>query len=357
MINRLFLHGKADWHFTVGAALLISVMANMPVIDMALRKPLEPAHDVFQLHNLPPMFTWWSLFLQLLIVFFFGMVLIRFLRSHLWIGSQSFFFTWSTFLVTSIFTGVYFFLMWAVVSLSVHHPSWVFSTVATRGVLVLAACILLTNYLKVQAHREKIMNENKALKELDLQNQIEVLRNQLNPHFLFNTLNTLSYLINTDQSKSQQFLTNLAYVLRTSVDLQQNNQIPLSEDIKLAEAYVYLLSMRFGGLVNLQIDGAVPSGAGLPPMTLLVLIENAVKHNVITSNAPLLILVEYHAATCELVVSNNLQPKSETGKGGIGLRNLDERFKRLAGKGVSVACTEGRFVVSIPLMKTLCQPA
>jgi len=350
MEESLKLKDPAGWRFSAWAASLISVMANLPILDMVLHraKEVQPATHVLVHH--PPEFAFTGLILQLLITFLFGFILIRYLRNHQWTAGRKKDFQWMTLLMVSCQFAVFFILMSGLVLFNIHDVSWIISSVATRGLLVLISAVFLTNYMKVQSHREKIFHENEALKESNLRNQIDVLRNQLNPHFFFNTLNTLSYLISQDQEKSQLFLNKLSCVLRTSIDLQQNALILLSEEIKLAEAYFYLLSIRFGGNVTLQINADDSGHYMVPPMTLQMLIENAIKHNIIATGQPLRIEIVLDEENKSLAVSNNLQPKIDSMGGGLGLKNLEERFIMHAGRSPEIFSTDGRFVVVIPLM-------
>ena len=341
---------QAGWRFSAWAAVLISIMANLPIIDVVLHqaKELETAPPV--LINHPPAFAFLSLLVQLLLTFLFSFVLIRYLRQHQWTSGKKKAFQWKILLAVIGQLFVFFTLMSALIVLTIDEFSWIISSLVTRGLLVLISCIFLTNYMKVQSNREKIFRENEALKESNLRNQIEVLRNQLNPHFFFNTLNTLSYLISHDQAKSQLFLNNLSYVLRTSIDLQQNDLILLTEEIKLAEAYFYLLSIRFGGHVQLSVKADDSECFKLPPMTLQMLIENAVKHNIITTDEPLRIKISLDKAGKSLAISNNIQPKINSQGAGIGLKNLDERFRMFAGRSPIITNSEGLFTVVIPLI-------
>jgi sensor histidine kinase YesM len=336
--------------FSAWAALLISVMANLPVIDMVLHRGKEMETDPhMQVHTLPE-FAFPSLLIQLLISFLFGYLLIRYLRNHPWSSGNNKDFQWVLLLKISGLFAIFFILMSALILFTIHEVSWIISSVATRGLLVLISAVFLTNYMKIQSHREKIFRENEALKESNLQNQIEVLRNQLNPHFFFNTLNTLSYLISQDQAKSQLYLNKLSYVLRTSIELQKSDLIPLTEEIKLAEAYFHLLSIRFGGNIMLLIHADDAMQYRVPPMTLQMLIENAIKHNVISTAQPLKIEIVLDPKNKSLTISNNLQPKFDTQGAGIGLKNLDERYRVLAGRVPEISNKDGQFTVAIPLI-------
>jgi sensor histidine kinase YesM len=350
MAEPLDFKDTTGWHFPAWAALLISVMANLPIIDMVFHRVKEEGPAPHALAHHPPEFAFPGLLVQLLVTFLFGFLLIRYLRNHQWTARINKDFQWILLLKVFFQFGVFFILMSGLILFSIHDLSWIISSVATRGLLVLISAVFLTNYMKIQSNREKIFRENEALKESNLQNQIEVLRNQLNPHFFFNTLNTLSYLISQDQAKSQLYLNKLSYVLRTSIELQQNDLILLTEEIKLAEAYFHLLSIRFGGNVTLAIHA---DGAGqyrVPPMTIQMLIENAVKHNVVSTGQPLKIEITLDNENKALAISNNLQPKADAGGAGIGLKNLDKRFSMLAGRSPEIFNRDGQFIVTIPLI-------
>jgi sensor histidine kinase YesM len=344
------LKDPAGWRFSAWAALLISIMANLPVIDMVFHRVKDMETAPREMLHHPPEFAFPGLLAQLLVTFLFGFILIRYLRKHLWTKGEKKRFQWPILLVVFSQFAVFFILMSGLILFTIHEVSWIVSSVATRGLLVLIACIFLTNYMKIQSHREKIFHENEALKESNLKNQIEILRNQLNPHFFFNTLNTLSYLISQDQAKSQLFLSKLSYVLRTSIDLQQSALVPLTEEIKLAEAYYYLLSIRFGGNVMLDVNAEYSGKYMVPPMTLQVLIENAIKHNIIATGQPLRIRIMLDNENRSLAISNNLQPKADSRGSGIGLKNLDERYRMIADRSPEIFSRDGRFTVVIPLI-------
>jgi len=350
MAEPLNFKDTSSWHFPAWAALLVSIMANLPIIDMVFHKVQEVEANPHVPGRQMPEFAFPGLVLQLIVTFLFGFLLIRYLQNHQWKSGINKDFQWMLLLkVFGQFT-VFFILMSALILFTIHEVSWIFSSVATRGLLVLISAVFLTNYMKIQSNREKIYHENEALKESNLQNQIEVLRNQLNPHFFFNTLNTLSYLISQDQVKSQLYLNKLSYVLRTSIELQQSDLILLTEDIKLAEAYFHLLSIRFGGNVMLVIFADDAGHYRVPPMTLQMLIENAIKHNVISTGQPLKIVIALDKENKSLTISNNLQPKFDARGAGIGLKNLDERFRMLTGRSPDIFSKDGKFTVAIPLI-------
>jgi len=350
MAGPLNLKDTTGWRFPVWAALLIGIMANLPIIDMVFHRVKKVETGPIVLVPQMPEFAVPGLFIQLLITFLFGLLLIRYLRNHPWNSGINKDFQWGLFLKVLGQFAVFFIVMSGLILFTIDDLSWIITSVLTRGLLVLISSVFLTNYMKIQSNREKIFHENEALKESNLRNQIEVLRNQLNPHFFFNTLNTLSYLISQDQAKSQLYLNKLSFVLRTSIELQQSDLVPLTEDIKLAEAYFHLLSIRFGGNVMLVIHADDALHYKAPPMTLQMLIENAIKHNVISTGQPLTIEISLDTIDKSLKVSNNLQPKMDSRGAGTGLKNLDERFRMLAGRSPEIFSKDDKFTVAIPLI-------
>ena len=213
--------------------------------------------------------------------------------------------------------------------------------------------LIVSTLLKFMRDSIALQDVELRMKEVEKQKieaELMALKAQVNPHFFFNTLNTLSYLISQDQAKSQLYLNKLSYVLRTSIELQQSDLILLTEEIKLAEAYFHLLSIRFGGNVMLVIHAEDAGQYSVPPMTLQMLIENAIKHNVISTGQPLRIEITLDKENKSLTISNNLQLKVDARGAGIGLKNLDERFRMLAGRSPEIFNKDGQFTVTIPLI-------
>jgi LytS/YehU family sensor histidine kinase len=211
--------------------------------------------------------------------------------------------------------------------------------------------ILFTILLYIIGDREKQILENQKLSVENMRARFETLKSQLNPHFLFNTLNTLDGLIDFDKEKAHEYLQKLSSSFRYTL---QNKEITtLKEELEFAEAYAYLMKIRYGD--NLNIQYAVDEKYNffhIMPVSLQILIENAIKHNVIDHKRPLTI----HIETTEhdtIKVSNAIQRKiyAEAGEG-IGLANLVERYHLLFGMNVMIT-RNGVFSVEIPLIKEL----
>ncbi|MEG1634659.1 MAG: histidine kinase [Rikenellaceae bacterium] len=199
--------------------------------------------------------------------------------------------------------------------------------------------------------QQQVVIENQQLQAENILNQYEVLKNQLNPHMLFNSLNTLRSLVRENQDKAQKYIQELSSVLRYTLQDNKSQCVRLREEMAFVSAYNYMLKMRYEDNLSfdIQIDKALVDYY-LPPMAIQVLIENAVKHNEISNRRPLTI----HIATDDdhgLYVSNPLQPKlTATGGTGVGLANLTKRYKLLLGQDIII--TENKnFTVRIPLIR------
>lgn len=197
--------------------------------------------------------------------------------------------------------------------------------------------------------------ESEKLKTERVSSQYESLKNQVNPHFLFNSLNALTALVYEDQDQAAKFIKKLADVYRYVLDNQQKEVVPLSEEIRFVEAYVFLQKIRFEE--NLQVTIQVPADtqAMVLPLSLQMLVENAIKHNIISDDEPLHIQV-YLEEEEFIVVKNNLQLKtSHEYSSGLGLKNIQSRYEYLSKKEISVLNSADEFIVKLPLLNL--QPA
>jgi LytS/YehU family sensor histidine kinase len=211
--------------------------------------------------------------------------------------------------------------------------------------IVFVSTLSISTFIRNQQTRV----ENQRLIAENIRNRYEALKHQLDPHFLFNSLNTLDGLIGFDDEKAHQYLQNLSSTFRYTI---QNKEITtLKDELNFVETYAYLMKIRYGD--NLRIRYAVDEkyhAYYIMPVSLQLLLENAMKHNVIDDRHPLTIHVE--TTESETVrVSNSIQPKinAEAGEG-IGLANLVERYRLLFGMDVVITKT-GVFAVEIPLIK------
>lgn len=213
--------------------------------------------------------------------------------------------------------------------------------------LVTSSCYIIYLIRKQQ----QVVVENQQLQAENILNQYEVLKNQLNPHMLFNSLNTLRSLVRENQERAQEYIQELSHVLRYTLQGNESQSVRLREEMEFVSAYIFLLKMRYEENLtfDIHIDKALEE-CYLPPMAVQVLIENAVKHNEISNRRPLTIRVATDAI-CGLSVSNPLQPKLTTTAGtGIGLANLAKRYQLLFREEITI--TEDKdFTVRIPLIR------
>ncbi len=180
--------------------------------------------------------------------------------------------------------------------------------------------------------------------------KFDALKNQLDPHFLFNSLNVLTSLIEEDPDQAQRFTTSLSKVYRYVLEQKNKDLVPVDEELDFARTYVKLLTMRFEDGIRFEIpEQASNPEAKIVPLSLQLLLENAVKHNMVTSSKPLEIRV--FEENGNLVVQNNLQEKSVVKRSsGVGLRNIQQRYSILSDRKVDIQKTTSDFRVKLPML-------
>ena len=215
-------------------------------------------------------------------------------------------------------------------------------------VVIFSWQLLVANYKS-----RKIAIENESLIAENLMTRYEVLKNQMNPHFLFNSLNTLQSLIDIDKEKAKDYVQELSKVLRYS--LQNQEVVSLEEELRLANSFCKLMEIRYGEnlKINFDIDERLKD-TEIIPLTLQVLIENAIKHNVISDKSPLTIKISSDFEQCKLIVANKIQPKIEKNtSNGIGLANLSERYGLKWNTDIEILNNNVDFCVIIKLNKKI----
>lgn len=196
----------------------------------------------------------------------------------------------------------------------------------------------------------KSVEEKEMLKRASLHAQLAALKTQVNPHFLFNNLNTLVSIIPEHPKQAVDFVQQLAKVYRHILEVKDEQSISLQEELEVLKAYAFLLKTRFGS--NLHITITVQEEKlqkRIIPLSLQILMENAIKHNIVSSEKPL--KIDVFASNGKLVVTNNLQKKNQLNEStGIGLDNIRNRYKLLSDRKVEVSENSSDFTVSIPLI-------
>lgn len=210
-------------------------------------------------------------------------------------------------------------------------------------------CVLI---IRMIFQKQTIMVENEALRREALQSQFESLKNQLSPHFLFNSLTALKVLIQDEPDKAQIYVTSLSKALRYSLQSNEQKLVTLREEMEFMEYYLFLIRMRFD--TNLTIETNIKEqdlSLMLPPLTVQTLVENAIKHNEISKRRPLKIKI-FTSEGESLIVVNDIQKKYTQEEGtGIGLTNLSKQIQLLTGKDIIISQDNNLFRVEVPLIK------
>jgi len=232
-------------------------------------------------------------------------------------------------------------------------PNW---QVVTSATLIMMICVIFithvyeTVFLVKQSENEMLRAEQ--FERAKAEAELEALKNQIDPHFIFNSLNTLSYLIEEQPARALQFNDTLADVYRYILQNKARSLVLLREEIIFLQDYFSLLKIRFENAVQLEvsIDPLLYDQFLLPPISLQVLMENAIKHNDFDAEtAPLILTVDLRNDS--LVVCNTIRTKQiRKPSSQIGLRNLEERYRFTTGKSISITVTNQQFCVTLPVL-------
>lgn len=205
-------------------------------------------------------------------------------------------------------------------------------------------------YKFLKAWRKSEVESERLLRE-NTRSQLLSLRNHLDPHFLFNNLNILSSLMDNDIELSKTYLNKFAEVYRVILKTEYSDLTMLEDELKLIESYVYLIKIRFKDCVyfNFNISTSLMDKA-LPPLTIQMLIENAIKHNLATTEKP--ITLELYDEDGMLIVQNNLQKKKylPRERKATGIENIRKRYEFFTDKNIDVVETDQSFIVKLPLI-------
>ena len=219
-------------------------------------------------------------------------------------------------------------------------------------IFILLTVLLTMLLLHLFDKKQEMKLEYEKIKVKQLQSSYNALMGQINPHFFFNSLNGLNSLIRAgEQEKTLEYLEGLSNVFRYILQSNHKTLVSLDEELQFVKAYTYLLGVRYEHKLffSIQVEETYLRKK-LPILSLLPLIENAVKHNVISKRHPLQIQI-YTKSDNWLVILNSIRPKMEETVGhGIGLKNLRERYRMLTGRNIQIANANGCFEVFLPLL-------
>lgn len=219
-------------------------------------------------------------------------------------------------------------------------------------IFILLTVLLTMLLLHLFDKKQEMKLEYEKIKVKQLQSSYNALMGQINPHFFFNSLNGLNSLIRAgEQEKTLEYLEGLSNVFRYILQSNHKTLVSLDEELQFVKAYTYLLGVRYEHKLffSIQVEETYLRKK-LPILSLLPLIENAVKHNVISKRHPLQIQI-YTKSDNWLVILNSIRPKMEETVGhGIGLKNLRERYRMLTGRNIQIANANGCFEVFLRIM-------
>ena len=217
-----------------------------------------------------------------------------------------------------------------------------------RYAILTLVLFFIARILRLQTEQQESLIENERLKQQNLQNELAAFKNQVDPHFLFNSLNSLSSLVR-DNEQATQFVRKLSHMYRYILQSGDTDLVSVADELKFLESYTFLIRTRYRDRfeIDIRIDPNLLSES-IPPLALQILVENAVKHNEISESHPLKVEIFNEGHT--LVVRNTIRERSSLpDRTGYGLINLQKRFSLIKKTQVSIQRSEDSFRVDLPL--------
>lgn len=226
----------------------------------------------------------------------------------------------------------------------IQSPFW-----ATKTFIILTILGIIGIFAGIIRWREYALHKEAAIKKQQIEMELQILKNQINPHFLFNSLNTLVGIIEEAPKEAVNYVEHLSVFYRNILKYKEVDMISLKEEWNILQEYLYLLQTRFQD--NITFDISIDEGnweKTIPAFTLQMLLENAVKHNIVSKSKPLHIILS--SQNDEFVIQNTYQPKqSILHSTGIGLQNINNRFLLLTQKAIQIEQTDMYFRIRLPL--------
>lgn len=242
-------------------------------------------------------------------------------------------------------------------SMAVCCGVWPWEAIRTTQLVDLITIFLITALISAFVHGNRFWSEWKAsvvaaeqLKQAYLESEYEILKQQVNPHFLFNSLNVLHTLVYKDADQAARFIRLLAKVYRYVLDGRRKEEIEVREELSVLEAYYHLVRTRFGESLQLRLENREKlQDQYIVPLSLQLLFENVVKHNDFTAERPMTVVLR--VVEDYLWMENPLRRRREkVDTTGLGLDNIRQRYRHLTGREVLVVQTEDQFRVGLPLI-------
>uniref|UniRef100_UPI00404B5054 sensor histidine kinase n=2 Tax=Flavobacterium sp. TaxID=239 RepID=UPI00404B5054 len=287
--------------------------------------------------------------IRILLLFGFSIVTLKFnlvwldsfdKKNRMWISmiiNISIFLSWI--LVFTLINRFIYNIYSSVLSPSINSISYFF-------LWVLLLIISKTIFLIEKSKQDAV--EKEVLKQKSLQNELDALKSQINPHFLFNSLNTLSLLVREDQNAAVKFINKLSFLFRYILQSQDQSLVTVEEELKVLDSYVHLIKQRYQENFNISINiNSQMLKSKIPILALQVLVENAVKHNEISIKKPL--YMEFYSENNWIVAKNVLQKRiGNIESTNTGLKNLNTRVKIHMDDEIKIEKNETHFTVKIP---------
>lgn len=229
------------------------------------------------------------------------------------------------------------------------HGGWRILIIVWLVELVILGLLLANRSMQ---HTLKLQKQAAALQEENNTARYTALQNQLNPHFLFNSLNTLISEIRYNPKNAELFTQHLSDVYRYILQCQNQRLATLHDELGFLDSYIFLHQVRLGDCIH--VHNCIPcewKEMKLPPLTLQLLVENVIKHNVIHSGKPMVIELTGIEEPPGLIIGNAVRPKKCGSTSGLGLKNLSARYKLLCNKDIVIENDSDKFIVKIPLLQ------
>lgn len=218
-----------------------------------------------------------------------------------------------------------------------------------RNLIIFSISAIVANAFHSFQQNQLMKNKILEIQRQSLAGQIESLKQQINPHFFFNSLNTLSGLAQENSQKTVEFIEKLSLVFRYVLEIQEKNVVSIVEEMDFAKAYIYLLKVRFENKFSIQIHLSLSNKVVVPTLCTHLLLENCFKHNAMSAEKPL--EIEINADKDYLSIRNSIAKINQNTGTGIGLENLNKRCILLSGKPIEVSNDTEYFVVKVPTIQ------
>jgi LytS/YehU family sensor histidine kinase len=289
--------------------------------------------------------TWGDIIFRSLSVFTFSFLILK-LNTDTW-GAKN--------ILTKIFLNIGVFIVWRIVFRGLDQILGLHTIINQRFdafvyLLILLMLLVISYTMQLIDKSKTDIIENEKLKQKGLQNELAALKNQMNPHFLFNSLNSLSLLVRQDQESAERFIQKLSFLYRYILQSSEEELVPLNDEIKFLKSYIYLIKQRYQD--NFEVELNISSEFDhqmIPSLSLQLLVENAVKHNEISKRNPL--KVEIYSDEKYIIVRNKTQLRTGFVEStGVGLSNLSSRFRLLKQVNIEIENNAEYFVVKLQML-------